>query len=72
MIKKSSVTRAVIVRSNNNRILSGGHIIRCDNKAIILLKENGDLLGTRILGLVSSSLRFFGFTKILSISNYIY
>lgn len=70
--KTGTMYKAVLARCNNTGKFLGGHTIKCDNNAIVLLKPNGDLFASRISGLVSIKLRKFGFTKILSISDFIY
>jgi large subunit ribosomal protein L14 len=71
-IRRGMLYKAVVVRSNNPFFFLGGHFIRCDSNGIVLLKPNGDLVASRVVGrLVSHRLRSFGFSKILSISRYV-
>lgn len=68
-VKKSSVVRAVIVRTNKEFRRDDGSYIRFDDNAAVLL--NGDTLmplGTRIFGPVARELRDKGFGRILSLA----
>jgi len=71
-VKKSQLYKSLIVRTNCKFFFLGGHYGRCDSNAIILLKKNNDILGTRILSPVSHDLKKTGFVKILSIARYVY
>lgn len=68
-VKKSTVVRAVIVRTNKEFRRDDGSYIRFDDNAAVLL--NGDTqmpLGTRIFGPVARELRERGFSRILSLA----
>lgn len=68
-VKKSSVVRAVIVRTNKGYRRDDGSYIRFDDNAAVLL--SGDTqhpVGTRIFGPVARELREKGFSRILSLA----
>ena len=68
-VKKSTIVRAVIVRTNKEFRREDGSYIRFDDNAAVLL--NGDTklpLGTRIFGPVARELRDKGFRRILSLA----
>lgn len=68
-VKKSTIVRAVIVRTNKEFRREDGSYIRFDDNAAVLL--NGDTklpLGTRIFGPVARELRDKGFSRILSLA----
>ena len=68
-IKKSSVVRAVIVRTNKEYRRDDGSHIRFDDNAAVLLSGDGELpVGTRIFGPVARELRDKGFSRILSLA----
>jgi large subunit ribosomal protein L14 len=49
-IKKGQLFKGIVVRSSFKINYLGGHWIKCDTNCIILLKKNGDILGTRFEG----------------------
>jgi large subunit ribosomal protein L14 len=68
-VKKSSVVRAVIVRTNKEFRREDGSYIRFDDNAAVLLNGDTQLpLGTRIFGPVARELRDKGFSRILSLA----
>ncbi|MDH3004215.1 MAG: 50S ribosomal protein L14 [Candidatus Shikimatogenerans sp. JK-2022] len=70
-IKKGEKYRAVIVRVKNKINRLDGTYISFDDNACILLNENKEIKGTRIFGPVSKELRYKGYMKIISLSNYV-
>lgn len=68
-VKKSSIVRAVIVRTNKEFRREDGSYIRFDDNAAVLLNGDTQLpLGTRIFGPVARELREKGFSRILSLA----
>jgi large subunit ribosomal protein L14 len=68
-VKKSTVVRAVVVRTNKEYKRSDGSYIRFDdNAAVILGADEKTPLGTRIFGPVARELREQGYTRILSLA----
>lgn len=68
-VKKSSVVRAVIVRTNKGYRRDDGSHIRFDDNAAVLLSGDTQLpVGTRIFGPVARELREKGFSRILSLA----
>lgn len=75
MIKKGSLFKAVLVRSTSRPLLCrGNHFFFSDVNCVVLLKDNGDILGSRFKSPVFNE--FFNFfnapTKIFSISTNVY
>ena len=68
MIKKSEVTRAVVVRTRKEIRRKDGSYIRFDDNAAVLLTGQGEPLGTRIFGPVARELRDSGYMKIISMA----
>lgn len=68
MVKKGTVTRAVIVRTNKEVRRPDGTYIRFDDNAAVLLTESGEPRGTRIFGPVARELREGGYMKIVSMA----
>lgn len=68
-VKKSTVVRAVIVRTAKEYTRPDGSSIRFeDNAAVILNDEEGNPRGTRVFGPVARELREKGFMKIVSLA----
>ena len=68
-VKKSSVVRAVIVRTKKEyRREDGSHIRFDDNAAVLLDAESRNPIGTRVFGPVARELRDKGYSRIMSLA----
>ena len=67
-IKKGTVSKAVVVRTNKEIRRADGSYIRFDDNAVVLLNNQGELRGTRIFGPVARELRA-GYMKIVSLAH---
>jgi large subunit ribosomal protein L14 len=67
-VKKGTVAKAVVVRTKKEQRRSDGSYIRFDNNAAVLIKPDGDPVGTRIFGPVARELRWKDFMKIVSLA----
>lgn len=68
-VKKGSVVKAVVVRTNKEYRREDGSYIRFDDNAAVILDQDGrNPVGTRIFGPVARELREAGFTRILSLA----
>lgn len=68
-VKKSSIVRAVIVRTAKEYKRDDGSYIRFDeNAAVILSGDTSNPVGTRIFGPVARELREKGYSRILSLA----
>ena len=56
-VKKGTVSKAVVVRTNKEIRRADGSYIRFDDNACVLLHNAGELRGTRIFGPVARELR---------------
>ncbi len=68
MVKKSEITRAVVVRTRKEIRRKDGSYIRFDDNAAVLLTAQGEPRGTRIFGPVARELREGGYMKIISMA----
>ncbi|MFO7703161.1 MAG: 50S ribosomal protein L14 [Psychroflexus maritimus] len=68
MVKKGEVVRAVIVRTKYALQRADGSLIQFDDNAAVILKEDGNMRGTRIFGPVARELRDANYTKIVSLA----
>jgi len=67
-IKKSKVTKAVVVRTHKEIRRKDGSYIRFDDNAAVILNANDEPVGTRIFGPVARELREKQFMKIVSLA----
>ena len=67
-VKRSSVVRAVIVRTRKTVKRADGMAIRFDDNAVVLLNASEEPRGTRIFGPVARELRDKDFMKIVSLA----
>jgi large subunit ribosomal protein L14 len=67
-VKKGKVVKAVIVRCRKEQRRRDGSYIRFDKNAAVLIKEDGEPVGTRVFGPVARELREKKFMKIVSLA----
>ncbi len=67
-VKKGDVVRAVVVRTRKETRRQDGTYIRFDQNACVLIRPNGEPIGTRVFGPVARELRQKEFTKIISLA----
>jgi large subunit ribosomal protein L14 len=67
-IKKGTVSKAVVVRTNKEIRRPDVSYIRFDDNAVVLLNTAGEMIGTRIFGPVARELRDKQYMKIVSLA----
>ena len=67
-VKKKKVVKAVIVRQVKKYRRKDGSYIRFDENAAVLVKDDGEPIGTRVFGPVARELRDRKFMKIVSLA----
>ena len=67
-VKKGKVVKAVIVRCAKETRRRDGSYIRFDRNAAVLIKDDGEPVGTRVFGPVARELRERRFMKIISLA----
>ena len=67
-IKKGDVVRAVVVRTKSGIHRKDGTVIRFDENAAVILKDDGNPQGTRIFGPIARELREKNYMRILSLA----
>jgi large subunit ribosomal protein L14 len=67
-VKKGQVVKAVVVRTRSAQRRRDGSYIRFDNNAAVLIKDDGEPVGTRVFGPVARELREKRFMKIVSLA----
>lgn len=69
VVKRKSVVKAVIVRTNSQIIRKDGSTIKFDDNAAVILGDDGKTpRGTRIFGPVPRELRDKGYSRIISLA----
>jgi len=67
VVKKGEIVKAVVVRSVKGLKRPDGSVIRFDENAAVILKDDGSPRGTRIFGPVARELREKDYMKIISL-----
>jgi ribosomal protein L14 len=67
-VKRGDVKRAVIVRTRKEVQRQDGRLIRFDDNACVLINNDGQPIGTRILGVVANELRLKKYAKVVSLA----
>ena len=67
-VKKSEVVKAVIVRTKHDIKRADGSVIRFDENAAVIIRDDKTPKGTRIFGPVARELRDKNFMKIVSLA----
>lgn len=67
-IKKGTVSKAVVVRTQKELRRNDGTYIRFEDNAAVLINDNNEPKGTRIFGPVARELRDKQFMKIVSLA----
>ncbi|MGD2048531.1 MAG: 50S ribosomal protein L14 [Chloroflexota bacterium] len=68
-VKKSTIVKAVIVRTKKEyRREDGSYIAFDDNAAVLLDQDSQNPIGTRVFGPVARELREKGFSRIMSLA----
>jgi large subunit ribosomal protein L14 len=68
-VKKGKVVKAVIVRTKDGVRRNDGSMIKFDDNACVLIKDDKSPIGTRVLGPVARELRDKDYMKIVSLAN---
>ncbi len=67
-VEKGKVYRAVVVRTKKEVRRDDGSYVRFDDNAVVLIRPNGEPIGTRVFGPVARELRDKGFLRIVSLA----
>ena len=67
-VKKKSVVRAVVVRTQKELKRKDGSTIKFDDNAVVIIGDDKNPKGTRIFGPVPRELRDMGYAKIISLA----
>jgi len=68
-VKRSSIVRAVIVRTKKVIKRLDGMTIRFDDNAAVIINAENNPRGTRVFGPIAREIRDKSFTKIISLAN---
>lgn len=67
-VKRSDVVRAVIVRTKHCNKRNDGTHCRFNDNAVVIINNENNPRGTRVLGSIARELKEKGFTKIISLA----
>lgn len=67
-VKRSSIVKAVVVRTKKTIQRTDGMSIRFDDNAVVLITPEKNPKGTRVFGPVAREIRDKNFTKIISLA----
>lgn len=67
-VKKKSVVKAVVVRTQEKIRRKDGSTIKFDDNAAVIINDDKNPRATRIFGPVPRELRDYGYTKIISLA----
>lgn len=68
MVKKGQVIKAVIVREKFPFQRKDGSVIKFDDNAAVIIEDDNNPKGTKIIGPIAKEVRTNGFTKIVSLA----
>lgn len=68
-IKRSSIVRAVIVRTRKTIQRRDGMALRFDDNAVVIINAENNPRGTRVFGPIAREIREKKFTKIISLAS---
>jgi len=68
MVKKGEMVTALIVRTKKEIRRSDGSYIRFGDNAAVILKDDNELLGTRVFGPIAREIKGKGFLKLASLA----
>lgn len=68
VVKKGDVVKAVIVRTKSGVRRNDGSLIRFDENAAVIIKDDNNPQGTRIFGPIARELREKNYMRILSLA----
>lgn len=67
-VKKKEVVKAIVVRQRAPFKRKDGTVIRFDDNAVVIVDNDGNPRGTKIIGPVAREIRSRGYTKIISLA----
>jgi large subunit ribosomal protein L14 len=67
-VKRSSIVRAVIVRTRKTIKRKDGMAVRFDDNAAVIINSENNPRGTRIFGPIAREIRDKSFTKVVSLA----
>ena len=68
-IKRSSIVRAVVIRTRNIIKRKDGVALRFDDNAVVIINAENNPRGTRVFGPVAREIREKKYTKIISLAS---
>jgi len=67
-IKKGEVTQAIIIRTKKGSLRGDGSYLRFLENSVVLTDKSGELLGSRIFGIIPYEIKDMKYKKIISLA----
>lgn len=67
-LRKGDIRHAVVVRTKQPTQRPDGSCVRFDDNACVLLQNNGEVIGSRVTGVVARELKEKGFNRIVTLA----
>ncbi|PRT56135.1 54S ribosomal protein L38, mitochondrial [Wickerhamiella sorbophila] len=67
-LRKGDIRHAVVVRTKQPTSRPDGSTVRFDDNACVLIQKSGEIIGTRVTGVVAKELKEKGYTKIATLA----
>ena len=67
-VKEGEVFHAVVVRTRKEKRRKDAVVVRFFENAVVLLSKQGELIGTRIFGIIPRELKTRNYSKIISLA----
>lgn len=67
-LRKGDIRHAVVVRTKQPTQRPDGSIVRFDDNACVLLQNSGEVIGSRVTGVVAKELKDKGYNRIVTLA----
>lgn len=71
-VSKGDVLKAVVVRTKKSIFRKDGVIIKFSDNAVVLINDQEQLIGTRIVGPIAREIKYTRFSKIVSFASEVF
>ena len=63
-----TVYHAIVVRTKKGKFRSDGSFIKFSDNSVVIIEKDGNIIGTRVFGVIPMELKKLGYKKIISLS----
>ena len=71
-VSKGDVVKAIIVRTKKSIVRKDGMILRFSDNAVVLITDQDQLIGSRIIGPIAREIKYTSYAKIASFASEIF